>query len=90
MGSILWSILTSLLPFIIIVQSNNLSHTLIIRDIFGRHCSLKPDYWKIIRWYFGEMTYIEFTEIVQKREISSQFPNRVITQLLHGIWQQIF
>lgn len=83
MRLILWSLLTSL--DFSIVQSINLNQTLIIRDMFGKHCSLKPDYWKIIRWYFGEMTYVEFTEIVQQHEISSRFPNRVITQLLHGM-----
>lgn len=66
-----------------LVEGQNLSQ-FIENDLIPKTCSVHSDYWKLIRWFFGRVTYIEITEISENRMQNSKFANTLIRELSSG------
>lgn len=57
---------------------------LVAHDQQTSTCNLNDKYWELIEWFFGRITYVEVTELVETRTINSHFANFLIKQLAHS------
>lgn len=53
-------------------------------NLASKTCLLNDSYWKLIRWFFGRITYIEITEITKDSIKNVKFANSIIHELSKG------
>lgn len=69
-----------------IAQADEVLSHLVEQDLETVTCNLNDKYWELIEWFFGRITYVEVTELVETHAINSHFANFIIKQLAESIF----